>query len=327
MADAVRQRGIPAIRGFAPASASQSRLAVYVALAVALAETVGLVVASSATGSPALWSQTAANVSDVGVQVFLLVGVLASGRRPDTSHPLGYGRERFFWSLLAALGVLAGGCVVAFEEAFRAGAHPPAVHSFTIGYAVLGATLALDAVALGYAVRPVRRQATARRLSFVDWLRRTTDPTATTEVVGNSIGVAGSLLAIVALLVTQMTHDPSANAAASGLIGLVLIAAAIALVQTNRNLLTERGISPRMLDRMRSVVEAEPGVLEVPDLFGIVLGPASIVVGGELTFADELNVPEVERVLGEAGDALRRRWPSIDYVYLTPVANPRHRGV
>jgi hypothetical protein len=105
---------------------------------------------------------------------------------------------------------------------------------------------ALDAVALSYAVRLVRRQATARRLSFVSWLRRTTDPAATTEVVGNSIGVAGR---------------------------------------------------------------------------------ASIVVGGELTFADELNVPKVEQALGGAGDALRRRWPSIDYVYLTPVANPRHRGV
>jgi cation diffusion facilitator family transporter len=277
--------------------------------------------------SPALWSQAAANLSDVGVQVFLLVGVLTSGRRPDNSHPLGYGRERFFWSLLGALGVLAGGCVVAFEEAFRAGAHPPVVHSFAIGYAVLGVTLVLDGIALGYAARPVRRQAAARRRSLVDWLWRTTNPAATTEVVANTIGVAGSVLAIVALVVTQMTHDPSANVVASGLIGVVLIAAAIALVQTNRALLTGRGVSRRMLEQMRLVLAAEPGILDVPDLFGVVVGPASIVVGGELTFADEMNVPEVERILSDAGTTLRGRWPSIDYVYLTPVANPRHRGV
>jgi divalent metal cation (Fe/Co/Zn/Cd) transporter len=278
---------------------------------MALGQTVGLAAASTATASPALWSQAAANLSDVGVQVFLLVGVLTSGRRPDNSHPLGYGRERFFWSLLGALGVLAGGCVVAFEEAFRAGAHPPVVHSFAIGYAVLGVTLVLDGIALGYAARPVRRQAAARRRSLVDWLWRTTNPAATTEVVANTIGVAGSVLAIVALVVTQMTHDPSANA----------------LVQTNRALLTGRGVSRRMLEQMRLVLAAEPGILDVPDLFGVVVGPASIVVGGELTFADEMNVPEVERILSDAGTTLRGRWPSIDYVYLTPVANPRHRGV
>ena len=77
---------------------------------------------------------------------------------------------------------------------------------------------------------------------------------------------------------------------------------------------------------MRSVVAAEPGIVDVPDLFGVVLGPASVVVGGELTFADELNVPEVVRILETAENSLRSRWPSIGFVYLTPVASPRRRG-
>ena len=37
--------------------------------------------------------------------------MLSSVRPPDQSHPLGYGRERFFWSLLAALGIFLGGGV------------------------------------------------------------------------------------------------------------------------------------------------------------------------------------------------------------------------
>ncbi len=60
------------------------------------------------TGSVALRAQTAANAADVAVQVFLLIGVLSSVRAPDQTHPLGYGRERFFWSLLAALGIFLG---------------------------------------------------------------------------------------------------------------------------------------------------------------------------------------------------------------------------
>ncbi len=59
------------------------------------AETAGLGVAAGATGSVALHTQTAANVADVTVQVFLLIGVLSSVRPPDDTHPLGYGQERF----------------------------------------------------------------------------------------------------------------------------------------------------------------------------------------------------------------------------------------
>jgi divalent metal cation (Fe/Co/Zn/Cd) transporter len=33
--------------------------------------------------------------------VFLAVGVGLSVREPDESHPFGYGRERYFWSLFA----------------------------------------------------------------------------------------------------------------------------------------------------------------------------------------------------------------------------------
>ncbi len=72
------------------------------------AETLGLGVAAVVTGSVALRAQTAANAADVAVQVFLLIGVLSSVRAPDQTHPLGYGRERFFWSLLAALGIFLG---------------------------------------------------------------------------------------------------------------------------------------------------------------------------------------------------------------------------
>jgi divalent metal cation (Fe/Co/Zn/Cd) transporter len=81
-----------------PAKRGTTRNSVVVSLVVNCAETIGLAVAAGVTGAVALRAQTAANAADVAVQVFLLIGVLSSVRLPDQSHPLGYGRERFFWS-------------------------------------------------------------------------------------------------------------------------------------------------------------------------------------------------------------------------------------
>jgi divalent metal cation (Fe/Co/Zn/Cd) transporter len=95
--------------------ARATRLGVLAFLAVNCAETLALAVAAWVTGSVALRAQTAARAADVAVGVFLFIGVLSSARPPDDSHPLGYGRERFFWSLFAALGIFIGGGGLALD--------------------------------------------------------------------------------------------------------------------------------------------------------------------------------------------------------------------
>jgi divalent metal cation (Fe/Co/Zn/Cd) transporter len=67
------------------------------------------------------------------------------------------------------------------------------------------------------------------------------------------------------------------------------------------------------------------GVLAVPDLFAIVVGPGSLIVDADLVFDDGLNVPEVEDAIVAAAAALRARWPTVAYVYLNLVARHRPR--
>src|SRR3984957_13823137 len=157
--------------GMAETTKSETtRRSVLVSLAVNCAETLGLGVAAGVTGSVALRAQTGANAADVAVQVFLLIGVLSSVRPPDQTHRLGYGRERFFWSLLAALGILLGGGVLGLDEALHAALHPSALHSYPVAYGVLVTTLVLDAVALEVGLRPVREQAARRGVSLRGYL-------------------------------------------------------------------------------------------------------------------------------------------------------------
>jgi divalent metal cation (Fe/Co/Zn/Cd) transporter len=143
-----------------------TRRSVLVSLAVNGAETVALGAAAWVTGSVALRAQTAANAADVAVVAFLLIGVLSSARPADESHPLGYGRERFFWSLFAALGIFVGGAGLALEGAVSSALHPSPVGQYSIAYLVLATTVALDALALLIALRPIRLEAARRRISL-----------------------------------------------------------------------------------------------------------------------------------------------------------------
>jgi divalent metal cation (Fe/Co/Zn/Cd) transporter len=99
------------------AKSRTTRRAVLVTFAVDGAETLGLGVTAWVTGSVAARAQTAASAAALAVQVFLLIGVYRSVRPPDDTHPLGYGREGFFWSLFAALS--GGQLVLRFEHRAR----------------------------------------------------------------------------------------------------------------------------------------------------------------------------------------------------------------
>jgi cation diffusion facilitator family transporter len=298
---------------------------VLVFLAVNCAETLALGVAAWVTGSIALRAQTAANSADVAIEVFLLIGVLSSARPPDETHPLGYGRERFFWSLFAALGIFVGGSGLALEETVRSALHPSPVDHYPIAYLVLATTVALDAFALEIALRPLRKQAAGRGISLRTYAQRSTDPAAITVVVAGGCAVVGAIAAAAGLVVSQATGSATPDTVASALIGLLLLVASVLLLRTNRDLLSGRGVPLPMLREMCRIVAAQQGVVDVPDLFAVVVGPSSLVVNGDVTFADDLNVPAVEQTIMRSAAALRERWPSVKYVYLTPVPQARPR--
>jgi cation diffusion facilitator family transporter len=309
------------------ASASNTRNGVVLSLVVAAVEALGLGVAAWLSGSVALVAQTADSTADVAVEVFLLIGVLSSARPPSDSHPLGYGRERFFWSLLAALGIFVGGGGISLEEAVRSVLHPAVVDHYLLGYSVLAATIALDTFALVVTLRPVRNKATTRGVSLRSQLLRSTDPASSTVVLAGGTEVIGGLVATAGLLASQLTGSSAPDAAASAVIGGLLLVVSVLLLRSNQELLTGRGIPPDLLDAVRGVIASQPGVIDVPDVFGVVVGPQSFIVDGDVTFDDKMDVPAVERAIAATAAALRERWPSIQYLYLTPVPSPRPRRI
>lgn len=297
---------------------------VITSLVVNCIEVAGLGVAAWITGSTALRAQTAVNVAEVAVVVFLLLGVLKSVREPDERHPLGHGRERFFWSLFAALGLFIGGGGLAIDEAVQSAFHPNPVHSYVLAYSVLAVTAALDAYSLVIGLRPFLDQASRRNFSPREYLTRSTDPASVTVIVGASCAVLGAFVAAAGLLASQLSRSSTPDTIASAVIGVVLFVASGFLLQINRDLIGGRGVTPSTLRAMRSVVASQAGVVEVSDLFAVIVGPMSLVVDGNVIFQDDLSISVVEKTIERTNKELRERWPMIQYIYLTPVpAQPR----
>jgi cation diffusion facilitator family transporter len=184
----------------ASAKAAHDRSFVSVATALAVNTTIAAAkgIAAALTGSPALLAETLHTLADAGNEVLLWVALRRSRRAPDATHPLGYGPERYYWALLAAVGMFVVGGTLSVWEGVNALIEGPPLETFWVGVAVLVIALVLDSVSRVVALRQLRAQAAERGVTVRQLLRESPDPTVVTVYLEDSIDVLGAALALVA---------------------------------------------------------------------------------------------------------------------------------
>jgi cation diffusion facilitator family transporter len=302
------------------AGRDESLGSVLAALAANSAIAIAKGTAAALTGSPALLAETLHTVADAGNEVFLYVAIRRSRQPPDASHPLGYGPERYYWALLAAIGMFVVGGAVSVWEGIRALIHPPELDAFWVGVGVLIVALVLDALSRTVAVRALRTQAARRRESVRELLRESPDPTVVTVYFEDTIDVLGAALALLALCLHRWTGSAIPDAIASIVIGLLLCYLAARLTRRNRQLLTNQSVPDRYVQRLRARLEREEPIDAVTYMEAVYLGPAEVLAAAEVRMAAGMTGDEVAATLARIRADMCGQLPVLTRLYLTPVA-------
>ncbi|MFJ6894626.1 cation diffusion facilitator family transporter [Streptomyces hokutonensis] len=268
----------------------RTRVTVLVALVANLVIAAAKAVGGLVAGSPALLSEAAHSVADSLNEVFLLAALRRSRRPADRRHPFGYGKERFFWSLLAAVGIFVmGGCFSVFQgvEALRNGAEETS-GGYAAGLVVLAVALVVEGVSLLRALHQVRAQG-----GGMDALR---DPALRTVVAEDGTAVLGVTLAIIGMAVHMITGQVVWEASASLAIGVLLGYVAYRLGRDARDQLIGEAVDPELSDRIRSLLAAEPEIDSVEALFTMRMGLDSTMVAARIDLVPGMDSERVEEV-------------------------------
>src|SRR4051812_26954750 len=118
-----------------------NRLTVLLALAANLGIALAKIVAAVVTGSASMAAEAAHSVADTFNEVLLLAALRRSARPADRRHPLGYGKERYFWSLLVAVAIFGMGALFAFVRGVETLFGHAEESDPTVGYIVLAVAL------------------------------------------------------------------------------------------------------------------------------------------------------------------------------------------
>ncbi|MFE2690964.1 cation diffusion facilitator family transporter [Streptomyces mirabilis] len=288
----------------------RTRLTVLVALGANLLIAVAKAVGGLLAGSPALLSEAAHSVADSMNEVFLLAALRRSRRPADRRHPFGYGKERFFWSLLAAVGIFVmGGCFSFFQgvEALRNGAEE-SFHGYVAGLAVLGVALLAEGASLLRALHQVRRQG-----GGADGMR---DPALRTVVAEDGTAVIGVMFAITGMVLHMVTGQVVWEACASLAIGALLVCVAYWLGRDAREQLIGRAADEEASRRIRALLEAQPEIDSVEALLTMQLGLDSTLVAARIDLVPGLDSEEVEEVAVRIKRSVAHTVPEADQIFL-----------
>jgi cation diffusion facilitator family transporter len=301
-------------------ASSTTKKTVYVALAANLSIAVVKAIAGAATGSSAMLAEAAHSVADSFNQVFLWLSLEFSERPPDPEHPFGHGKDRFFWSFLAAVVIFLSGAVFSIARGVLelAGSSGSEVGHWRLAYGVLAFSFLAEGASLVRAVQQVRAEARAKREPLRRYLRESRDVTTKTVVFEDSAAVVGVVLAFVGIALYHVTGEVAADASASIAIGLLLGYVALRIGMNARDLLLGIGARPEDRERLLRTIESFPEVERVVQLRTMYLHPESLLVAAKIDFVDGLDAERIEQVSNEIDQALRRAVPEVSEVYLDP---------
>jgi len=277
------------------AAEEESTLTVVVAMLANLGIAIAKGVAGLVSGSAAMLSEAVHSLADTTNQVLLLVAVKRSAKVADERHPFGYGRERYFWSLLAAVGIFVGGGVFAVYHGISTLVAGGGEHGhYLLAYVILGVSFLLEGASWTQAVRQLRADARRRDRSFRDQLWHTTDPAATTVFFEDSAALVGLLVAALGVGLHQATGEHAWDSLASIAIGLLLTVVAYLLGKENRSLIVGESADPRLQRGVAELVAAYPEVTKVDELLTMVIGRGEVLVAARIDLEDDLRAAEVE---------------------------------
>ncbi|GAC1561731.1 MAG: cation diffusion facilitator family transporter [Polyangiales bacterium] len=268
------------------------------------------------TRSGSMLAEALHSCADCANQVLLLIGVRSARRPPDATHPLGHGRELYFWSFLVALLLFMGGGVFSVREGVHKLLEPEPVEHVGWGIGVLVIGLGLEGTALWSNVREMNRRRGA--VSFMQYLHDTKDSDLVVIFGENGADVLGLSLSLAALGLAWRTGDGRWDGAGSVLIGVVLVAVAAFLAREVKSLLVGEAADPQIHEAARLAARDDHHIERVLDLITIQQGPNEALVAIKLAFAPHLSIDQVCHAINDFEERLRALRPDVKWCFVEP---------
>ncbi|MBO0853989.1 MAG: cation diffusion facilitator family transporter [Nocardia sp.] len=290
------------------------------AIFAALSANAGIAVAKFAgafiTGSGSMLAEAVHSIADTGNQGLLLLGQKQADHEPDSLHPFGYSRNRYFYSFIVALVLFSLGSMYAIYEGVHKIGHPEELTSPIVAIAILAIAAALE----GYSFATAWKESAALRegISWWRFIRNTRSPELPVVMLEDTGALIGLLIALIAVVLTIITDDPIWDGIGTLGIGVLLGAIAIVLIVEMKSLLIGEGATPAQNEAIRTNLVDNERISRVIHLRTEYLGPEEMLVAAKVAIVPGLQIADIAAAIDDAEARVRGSVPIAKVIYIEP---------
>lgn len=264
------------------------------------------------TGSTVMLAQGLQGISDLVTGGILYQGVKRSGKKPTSLYQFGFGREVFFWVLMAGIIMFVGTGGMSLYFGYHQVVNPQPVTDVWV---------ALGLLVFGFLSNGYAFMLSLNRLAQLDpsqkWyhqlLHSSVAETKATFLI-DFLGTVSALLGVFALLAFALTGNEQFDGVGSMIIGLGMMSVALVLINDVRGLIVGRAVEPRVVNKIIRSAQSVRGVISVLDLRTMYLGSAKMLVILEVHVQDGLITDQIEELTDRIKEVIQKDIPEVHHI-------------
>lgn len=286
-------------------------------------------IASFMSHSSAMLAEAFHSLADTGNQALLLLGFTLSARPADEKHPFGYGKERYFWAFVVAMGIFTVGATFSIYEGVVRIRESHPIQNFYLPFAVLGFAFVFEFFPWKMAVKQFLGMREGR--GIIQTFEDARDPALITVLLEDSAALIGVIIASLGIGLTILTGNVLYDGVASIAIGVILTMVAFFLALESRDLLIGESASRRDRAKIRKILHSFPEVERILDLLSMHIGPDEVLLNMNLEFRDGLTTSQIEKLVDDIERAIMEQLPKVKRIFIEadtpPQASPQRRKI
>ena len=294
--------------------ASGNKTVIYAALIGNGLISVTKFVAAGITGSAAMMAEGIHSLVDTGNQGLLLFGLWKAKKPADKLHPLGHGKEVYFWSFVVAILIFALGAGISLYEGWHRTMHPKPVENPMVNFVVLGLAICFESVAWWLAWKEFRKFQGRRSLNAA--VKAAKDPTTFIVLFEDTAAMLGLVVAGIGLGISAAFDLPIFDGIATLCIGAILTMTAIWMAIRVKSLLIGEAADEEVIDDVRRRAAELEAVLKVNEVITLHMGPNFILVNVSVDFRDDAQAGDMEQAIEKLTREIRDAHDDVKRVFI-----------
>jgi cation diffusion facilitator family transporter len=288
---------------------------IFFALVANLGIAITKTIAAAITGSGAMLAESIHSYADCGNQGLLFLGLRAAKKKPDPEHPLGYGKEIYFWSFIVALILFSmGGCFSIYEGIHKVHLHE-GLKNPIVAIVVLAISMVLEASSLYGCLTQINK---LRHKESLWKFYKTSRKSELIVVLGeDTAALMGLSFALISVILAMVTGNPVYDAIGSIGIGVLLVIISVFLAVKVKSLLIGQSADDETRMQIKSMLEARPEIDQIYNLITLQLGP-NIMVAVKAKMKEVGSVNQLISNINTCEAALRKENSAILWIFFEP---------